>query len=414
MYWPKLSPAQIKQQVFDALAHNANYRSESILGLPGTFLDSEIFNDDAPFLEDAPFLSTLIANPNHIGCHTLGEAGEAMFQGTQQLEKDLIRICAEEIFGGKPGEQDGYVASGGTEANIQAMWVYRNYFQRTKDVPAHKIGVLFSEDTHYSIPKGIDLLGLQPLMLRVDPISRGIYMTDLADKVQQAMKAGIHHFIVIMNLSTTMFGSVDDIEAVTDFLDTQALIYRVHVDAAFGGFIYPFTNPDSPYTFKNPHICSFSIDGHKMQQAPYGTGIFLVRKGWMQYVCTEEASYVQGKDYTLCGSRSGANAISVWMILHQYGAEGWKNKMQELLKTTDTICQRLDVMEIPYYRNPTLNIITIPADCLSAGLARRFYLVPDRHDGAAAWYKIVVMSHVQEPMLRDFFNELSEEHLKLL
>ncbi len=29
---------------------------------------------------------------------------------------------------GDSGEQDGYVASGGTEANIQAIWIYRNYF----------------------------------------------------------------------------------------------------------------------------------------------------------------------------------------------------------------------------------------------------------------------------------------------
>ena len=35
----------------------------------------------------------------------------------------------------------------------------------------------------------------------------------------------------------------------------------------------------------------------------------------MDYALTEEASYVQGKDYTICGSRSGASAVALWMIL---------------------------------------------------------------------------------------------------
>jgi hypothetical protein len=32
------------------------------------------------------------------------------------------------FFKAEPGSFDGYIASGGTEANIQALWIYRNYF----------------------------------------------------------------------------------------------------------------------------------------------------------------------------------------------------------------------------------------------------------------------------------------------
>ena len=106
MYWPKLTTDKIKSRVFDALNKNINYRKALVLGVPGTYLDSEVSYDDAPFLENAPFLSTLIANPNHIGCHTTGEA-EKFFKGTQELERELITICAEKIFAGTPGEQDG-------------------------------------------------------------------------------------------------------------------------------------------------------------------------------------------------------------------------------------------------------------------------------------------------------------------
>jgi len=87
MYWPKLSNSKIKLKIFEALSKNANYRTENILGLPGTFLDTEVFYDGEPFLKDAPFLSTLIANPNHIGCHTLETDHEEILMVHKKLKK---------------------------------------------------------------------------------------------------------------------------------------------------------------------------------------------------------------------------------------------------------------------------------------------------------------------------------------
>ena len=91
MFWEKLSHNQIKDKVFDALNKNLNYRLNTILGVPATYLDSEEFYPDAPFLKNAPFLTSFIANPNHIGCHTLNNSqSEQIFNGTQKIENILI------------------------------------------------------------------------------------------------------------------------------------------------------------------------------------------------------------------------------------------------------------------------------------------------------------------------------------
>jgi tyrosine decarboxylase / aspartate 1-decarboxylase len=407
MNWPKLNNHKIKLKVFEALSANANYRSEDILGLPGTFLDTEVFYDDAPFLKDAPFLSALIANPNHIGCHTLNEEHEEMFKGTQGIEKDVIRICAEEIFKAKKGEYDGYVASGGTEANIQALWIYRNYFMKEKNASPDQIAIIYSEDTHYSIAKGADLLHLKSLVIKVNEGSRGLDMADLEYKVSEAHRTGKKHFIVVLNMGTTMFGSVDPIEKVTNYFELLKLNYKLHIDAAYGGFIFPFTEPEHEFHFANPHVSSISLDAHKLLQAPYGTGIFLIRKDFMQYVQTEKASYVKGTDHTLVGSRSGANAICIWMILHSHGSAGWLVKMNQLCDKTSEVCYALDDLNIPYFRNPALNIITIPAKHIPENIAKQFYLVPDSHEGPS-WYKIVIMPHVKQGILDRFLNRLSD------
>jgi glutamate/tyrosine decarboxylase-like PLP-dependent enzyme len=405
MYWPKLSTEEIRIRVMDALKKNISYRESAILGLPATCLDEKIFYEGEPFLKDAPFLSSLVANPNHIGCHTMEHEGEP-FSGTQELEKQVISICSEQILDGTPGCQDGYIASGGTEANIQALWIYRNYFRDIYRAHSSQVGVVYSEDTHYSIPKAIDLLGLVPVKIGVSPATRSMSMHDLERQVQHATAHGVRFFIAVMNLSTTMFGSVDDIGAATALIARQGHPFKVHVDAAFGGFIYPFTRPSAAYSFRNPHISSFTIDGHKLLQTPYGTGIFLVRKGYMEHVCTSEASYVKGTDYTLCGSRSGANAVAVWMVLHAHGSDGWTEKMKGLVARTEDLSARLQAMQIKHYHHEGLNIIAIDARFIPASIAEKFYLVPDRQH-APRWWKIVVMPHIRETVITSFLAELN-------
>lgn len=405
MFWKKRSFEDIKTEIFEALGNNLNYKNNSILGIPGSYLDQEAFYDDAPFLNDAPFISTMIANPNHIGCHTLDGDSEVFFRGTQQLERKLIRLIAEEMLSADENSIDGYVAPGGTEANIQAMWCYRNYFKADFNAKQEEICIIYSEDSHYSMPKGANLLNLDSLVVPVDFETRAWDLNKLSLLIDQKQSGGTKYFIVICNCATTMFGSVDNINEIANILDTKECIYKIHGDAAYGGYIYPFTNPDSQFQFNNPNLSSITIDGHKMLQAPYGTGVFMVRKGFIEYCKTEEANYVQGKDYTLCGSRSGANAISMWMIMNVHGSNGWKSNMETLISRTDDICKRLETRNIEFYRNPHINIVTIKAKYLTKDIAKKHFLVGDNYENPQ-WYKIVVMPHVKRGLIDHFFLDL--------
>lgn len=405
MHWEAYGHERIKDTVDAALAKNLNYRTNTVLGLPASFLDREEFYEDAPFLQDSPFLKVMVENPNHIGVHTLTQS-ETAFLGTQEIEVDLIRLCAEQIFGGEANAQDGYVAAGGTEANMEAIWVYRNFFRNRHDARLEEIAVIYSEDTHYSWPKGVDVFNLTEIVVKVAPDSRAMDIDHLREELRAARERGIKYLIVCMNMATTMFGSVDDIDAVGEVLKAEGIAFKIHVDGAFGGFIYPFAKADSRYTFQNPLIDSFTLDAHKMLQAPYGTGIFLIRKGYLENVCTEQAQYVHGKDFTLIGSRSGANAVAVWMIMRTHGSEGWKMKIGRLLERTSRLCFRLDRMGIQYYRHPQMNIVTIRAEHVPVSVAKKFHLVPDTHQGSPTWWKIVIMDHVTQGALDRFVAEI--------
>ena len=413
MLWKKLSKPEIKERVFAALDENRNYDSDYILGIPGSYLDTGQFHRDADFLADAPYLKTFINNPNHIGCHTLtGAEGEDLFRGTQKLEIELIRMVSEEILKAKEKSVDGYVSPGGTEANIQAVWIYRNFFRQQRGADLSEIALVFSEDSHYSFFKAANLLSVEALPIPVHPRKRSIERKTLEEKLRAAKAKGLKYVVLIANMSTTMFGSVDDPGLLADTCEDLGLEYQLHVDGAFGGFLYPFTNPEHKLDFRNPRVNSITLDAHKMLMAPYGTGIFLIRKNWMHYAATNEASYVQGLDYTLVGSRNGAQAVSIWMILQTYGPEGWKRYIDQLMAETERICDKLKELAIPYYRHPHMNIISIEAHAVPKPLTTKYRLVADTFEGETRWWKIVVMPHTMGKVISSFLADLEESARK--
>ena len=398
--WRKLTDEQLKERVFGALARNVSYQRENVFGVPASQLDEKVFHKDAAFLKEAPFLSTLMENPNHIGCHTLG-VSEPFFEGTQAIERELIEICAAEILGADAGSTDGYVASGGTEANLQAIWIYRNGFQAEFGATRPEICILCSDDSHYSIDKAANVLGLDIVKVPVDEASRVVSPHSIRTAIDGAMSSGKRYFIVVANMMTTMFGSVDSVTEYADALEVAGAPYRVHVDGAYGGFYYPFTDPVTRLDFSDRRVSSVTLDAHKMLQAPYGTGVFLARKGLINHTLTSSASYVEGHDYTLIGSRSGANAIAVWMILMKNGPHGWREKIFVLQKRTQWLCDQLVALGVDHYRHPNSNIVAIRAAAVGAALAGANWLVPDNH-ASPAWYKIVVMEHVTIDKLEPF------------
>lgn len=404
-YWKKLSQAEQDARISSALGKNIDYKEKVSLGVPASRLDGNVFYEQAPFLKDAPLLRTYVANPNHIGCHTMGES-EDFFAGTHEIEREVIEMLAVDVLKAEEGSIDGYVAAGGTEANIQAAWIYRNYFKQEHGAAHDEIALIGSEDTHYSIAKAANLLNIKWYSVAVDEDTRVIDETHLDKTVQDAKAEGIKCFIVISNMATTMFGSVDEPNVYVGCMNKYEMQYKLHLDGAFGGFIYPVSTPESDVNFSNPNVSSVTLDAHKMLQAPYGTGIFLARKGLMEYVFTKEAQYVHGMDITLSGSRSGANAIAIWMILVTYGMHGWFEKINKLLYRTDWCCKELDKLGVQYFRYPKMNIITIKAKHIPHAVAAKHGLVPDSHGDNAKWYKIVVMDHVEVEHLSAFIEDI--------
>lgn len=405
--WKRLTKQAIDNEILKALDQNINYYDSLKMGLPGSHLDKQEFAPDSQVLDGSTFLKTLINNPNHIGVHTDTALSEPYFSGTQRLEAQVIKIIAEDILKAQPDAIDGYVSSGGTEGNIQAIWVYRNLYNEVYQLDKNysSIAILCSEDAHYSMDKAANLLGVKHFKVAVDKDTRAINEDDLATQLHALKQQGVDKLILVCNMMTTMYGSVDILDVYMDAIAKfPSMKVKVHVDGAYGGFFLPFTHPEQPLTFKDDRIDSFTLDAHKMLQAPYGTGIFVIRKGLLKYSLTDSAQYVAGMDCTLVGSRSGANAISIYKILMNYGPYDWAERMLALATRTTRLKNQLQEWNIRLIHFKGSNIVAIHKDFVSKDIALKYGLVPDNHN-QPEWFKIVVMDHVKGDKIMQFLTD---------
>jgi len=402
MYWQELSFDEMNRKVSSALEMNLPWDKKPLFGVPGSWLNRKVF-PSLKSLEKAPFLRTMVENPNHIGCHTFGES-EKFFEGTHEIEREVIRICAEEILDAKSGCYDGYIASGGTEGNIQAVWSYRNYLVQERNLSVSEIGVVYTSDTHYSVHKACNLLCLKGICIPIENSERQVSIEQLKECLINAQAEGIKAFIFVLTMGSTMFGAVDDIDKFIKVIRELQLEFFIHVDAAFGGFIYPFTTFNR-LKMSVPEISSFSLDGHKVLQAPYGTGIFLIKRPYLNYVMTDKASYVKGNDKTLCGSRSGALAVALWLILHSYGSEGWTEFISGLLEKTELLTTGLRQKNLSFFQQPGVNVVTLDVNQVDTKLLEKYNWVSD-DSKQPRFFKAVVMDHVNSKQIKEFLNEI--------
>lgn len=65
-------------------------------------------------------------------------------------------------------------------------------------------------------------------------------------------------------LGTTYTGEYEDVKAVNDLLVERDIDVPIHVDAASGGFVAPFTVPELEWDFRCEKVVSINTSGHKV------------------------------------------------------------------------------------------------------------------------------------------------------
>jgi len=322
----------------------------------------------------------------------LGDAG--LFRGTKEIEDEVIKELRS-FFHLNAGA--GAIVSGGTEANIIALWAARN---KARALGENKKNVLLPETAHFSFIKACDILGLNPIFLKTN--------SKHEVEIEKVSEAADKKTLAIVGIAgSTEYGSIDDIESLGEIAVEKSI--HLHVDAAFGGFIIPFLKdmkfklPD--FDFSVQGVSSLAADPHKMGLVPIPCGcVFFREKNMLEQIKTSSPYLIQKEQYTLLGTRPGASAAAAFAAFNMLGREGYKKVAKNCMDAAHALYSELKKLGFSAEK-PTLNIVVFKCTRnVFSGLTKRGWILSKTRKGEA---RIVVMPHAVKSITA-FIGDLKE------
>lgn len=140
-------------------------------------------------------------------------------------------------------EARGLLVSGGTLANVQAIWTARNAILEGDPASQGLSGsdqrpvLIVSEHAHYSFLKAANLTGIGREGILYVPTGDDGRVTPEAIEgtIQEARRQGLTPFCVVGIAGTTITGTIEPLEQIGRIAKRERLWF--HVDAAYGGSI---------------------------------------------------------------------------------------------------------------------------------------------------------------------------------
>ncbi len=306
----------------------------------------------------------------------LGDPG--LFPGAAKLEQSAVKMIADLL--GYP-DAVGYLSTGGTESNIQAIRAARNA------TGIRGGNVVVPRSAHFSFDKIGDILRLEVRKadldeeLKVDPNS----VESLIDEKTVAL-VGI--------AGTTEFGQVDPIDRLGDLAMDRGLY--LHVDAAFGGFVLPFMEKKWKWDFGVEAVSSITIDPHKMGMSTVPGGGLLFRDGRHLDMLAAFAPYLtDNKPTTLTGTRSGGSAAATWAVMTHLGKEGFTRIVRRCMVLTDQLVAGARALGVEPVLEPIMNVVALKTEpspeTVRSELMKLGWLVSITQDPSAL--RLILMPH---------------------
>lgn len=273
----------------------------------------------------------------------------------------------------------GAMCSGGTVANLTALWVARNrafpaegnfrglhqegLFRALKYYGYEGAAIVVSRRGHYSLRKAADVLGLgREALIPVDTDDENRIQTDaLRDKCLELQRQKIKVMAICGVAGTTETGNVDPLDAMADI--AREFGAHFHVDAAWGGPTL-FSRTYKHLLRGIEKADSVTFDAHKQLYVPMGVGLVVFRDPSLASAVEHHAQYIIRKgsrdlgSTTLEGSRPGMS-----MLIHSglkiLAREGYEILIDQGIEKAQTFADLIDAEpDFELVTRPELNILT--------------------------------------------------------
>lgn len=280
----------------------------------------------------------------------LRNLADASDQEVIDMEQKFIDFVSREVVKMPAKKRHGIVLGSGSEANEIAILLARELTKR-------KI-VIASNICHSSIDNTCKKLGLKLVKVDVNKLNYKVASSNL-EKVIKKYADDIA--LINVTYGTTKFGTGEDIEHTREIERLiQKYKIRIHVDAAYGGFILNLLDENNEKNIwkKSQGFGSMTVDPHKFVGV-LGCGLLLlVDKPSNGHLGTNPV-YFEGNYSSLGTTRSAFAMATAVLTCSELGIEGLKRLAKKCHKDAKVINAKILELGMQTFTNIESGVIPI-------------------------------------------------------
>ncbi len=263
-----------------------------------------------------------------------------------EIEQRCVRMLADLFHA--PGKTTGCRTQGSSEAimlgALSLKWKWRERMKAAGN-STEAPNLVFGGDVHVVWEKFCRYFDVEP---RIVPLGESKYTIGPEDVKPHVDENTIG---VAAVLGTTFTGHMDDIVGINEMLvglkKERELDVPLHVDAASGGFVWPFLYPDSEWDFKLEQVRSINVSGHKFGLVYPGIGWLIFRE---ESDLAEDLVFYEnylGKTdatFTLNFSTGASMVLAQYYNFIRFGRTGYTYIMEIMQKNARALAEDLKAM----------------------------------------------------------------------
>ncbi|MFE7226234.1 glutamate decarboxylase [Nocardioides sp. NPDC057577] len=260
-----------------------------------------------------------------------------------EIEQRCVRMLADLYHA--PGETTGCRTQGSSEAimlgALSLKWKWKQH-REAANASVDRPNLVFGGDVHVVWEKFCRYFDVEP---RIVPLGEAKY-TIGPDEVAPHLDENTIGVVGV--LGTTFTGHMDDIVGINQLLlevkKEKGLDIPLHVDAASGGFVWPFLYPDSPWDFRLEQVRSINVSGHKYGLVYPGIGWLVFReKSDLAEELVFYENYLGKTDatFTLNFSTGAAMVLAQYYNFIRLGRDGYTYVMRQMQQNAKALAKNL-------------------------------------------------------------------------
>ncbi|HUA74222.1 MAG TPA: glutamate decarboxylase [Solirubrobacteraceae bacterium] len=268
---------------------------------------------------------------------------------SEALHRRVVSMIGRMFHAPGGSGSTGTATIGSSEAIMLAMLAHKRAWQlrrRAEGEPTDRPNMVMGADVHTCWEKFTRYFEVEP---RIVPMEEGRYTigAEEAEPLLDERTIGVAGL-----LGTTFTGQMDDLASI------DALLGRVeaergwriplHIDAASGGFLIPFSEPDLEWDFRLARVRSINVSNHKFGLVYPGMGTVVFREHEdLPEELVFHINYLGGDmpNYTLNFSRASNSVILQYFNFLRLGREGYREIVASVLENAQALAGKLAAID---------------------------------------------------------------------